>query len=60
MHTYCDVVFNSIMMHGLLKGFSVTYPSQMDNLPQESSMIRQRVKQLEMLLRPKSVRLWYL
>jgi len=44
-------------MHGLLKGFSVTISSQMDNLPRES---RQRVKQLEMLLRPKSVRLWYL
>jgi len=44
----------------MYENFSVTLFSQMDNLPQESSMTRQRVKQLEILLRPKSVRLWYL
>jgi len=38
------------MMHDLLKGYSITFSSKMDKLPQERSRTRQQVKQLEVLL----------
>jgi len=50
IHIYWDVLFDSVMMHDLLKGYSITFSSKMDKLPQERSRTRQQVKQLEVLL----------